>query len=113
MIVNTDDVLDLFGASDEDFYAKGTIEDAIYNGTLRQVEPERKCGKWIKKRVKVYCPGDCWYPDSCAIEGTWNEEEGSWEEYQSGFCSECDRHRDWKSNFCPWCGADMRGDQDG
>lgn len=47
MIVDTDDILDLFGASDEDIYAKRTIEDAIYDGTLHQVEPEPKQRWWI------------------------------------------------------------------
>jgi len=50
LIVDTDDVLDLFGASDEDIYAKGTIEDAIYDGTLKPAEPERKTGRWISEK---------------------------------------------------------------
>lgn len=33
--VDIDDVLDLFGIEDEDIYAKGTIEDALYDGTLK------------------------------------------------------------------------------
>lgn len=47
LIVDTDDVLALFGASDRDIYAKGTIEDAIYDGTLKPAEIERKTGYWI------------------------------------------------------------------
>lgn len=47
LIVDTDDVLALFGVSDRDIYAKGTIEDAIYDGTLKPAETERKTGRWI------------------------------------------------------------------
>lgn len=47
LIVDTDDVLALFGASDEDIYATGTIEDAIYDGTLKPAELEIKTGRWI------------------------------------------------------------------
>lgn len=49
MIVDTDDVLALFGASDRDIYAKGTIEDAIYDGTLKPAETERKTGRMSNK----------------------------------------------------------------
>ena len=89
MIVNTDDVLDLFGTSDEDFYAKGTIEDAIYDGTLHPVEPERNKGKWIIS------------PDD-----------------SEGMCSICqykiygkpyyDQYMIAPYSFCPNCGADLR-----
>lgn len=33
--VDIDDVLNLFGVKDEDIYAQETIEDALYNGTLK------------------------------------------------------------------------------
>lgn len=46
-IVDVDEVLSLFGIEDEDFYAKGTIEDALYDGSLKVIEP-RKTGTWIK-----------------------------------------------------------------
>ena len=68
LIVDTDDVLDLFGIDDRDIYAKGTIEDAIYDGTLKPTEPEHKTGLWIdddcsecgqyvfRGAVRNYCP---------------------------------------------------------
>ena len=34
MIVDLNDVLNLFGISDRDLYAKGVIEDALYDGSL-------------------------------------------------------------------------------
>lgn len=46
MIVDTDDVLALFGISDRDIYARGTIEDAIYDGILKPAELEIKTGRW-------------------------------------------------------------------
>lgn len=55
------------------------------------IEPERKKGKWA----------DRWSGDG----STWLEE----------ICSECgvvfeDERHDY--NFCPYCGADMRGEED-
>ena len=42
---------------------------------------------------------------------------GRWEEYlKEGLrwkCSECGSRFDFPFDFCPHCGADMRGDQDG
>jgi hypothetical protein len=76
------------------------------------IESERKKGNWIWKNKKAFCSGDCWYPP-IGFEDTWNEKEGSWIEKEL-FCSECnyENGRHYKSNFCPKCGADMRGEQD-
>lgn len=73
-----------------------------------------KEGKWIRKEVKVYCPRDCWNPSACAIEGTWNEEEGWNLEMQDGFCSVCGEQDEkyYKHNYCPNCGARMKGEQE-
>lgn len=58
--VKVDDVLDLFGIEDRDIYARGTIEDALYDGTLPSVDtPPVKYGHWISKfengKVNTYC----------------------------------------------------------
>lgn len=38
-------------------------------------------------------------------------QKGKWELDSIGaYCSECKIHPDYTSNFCPNCGADMRGD---
>lgn len=47
--VDIDDVLDLFRIEDEDIYTKRTIEDALYDGTLKvykQPSAEQQ-GQWI------------------------------------------------------------------
>lgn len=46
--VNIDDILDLFGIEDEDLYATGTIEDALYDGTLKvyKLPPTEQRGRW-------------------------------------------------------------------
>ncbi len=46
--VNIDDVLDLFGISDRDIYAKETIEDALYDGTLKvyKLSSAERRGQW-------------------------------------------------------------------
>ena len=50
---------------------------------------ERKKGRWISLDD---------------FHGKYNE---------NGFkCSECDEHSDYEENFCPNCGADMRGVKD-
>ena len=37
-LVDVDNVLDLFGCSDRDIYGKYTIEDALYDGSLKTIE---------------------------------------------------------------------------
>ena len=63
---------------------------------LKEQSVERKRGEWIDKgwkgdwQFETDGRGNCWY------------------EYE---CSECGFHnKGSKSNFCPNCGADMRGD---
>ena len=94
-LVDIDDVLDLFGASDDDIYAKHTIEDALYEGTLKALslpsaEKERKKGKWIFHL-------DDLFPEESTQECSVCHEEGS--------------VKIQNDNFCPNCGADMRGDE--
>ena len=47
--VDIDDVLDLFEISDEDIYAKGVINDALYDGMLKvyKLLPIERRGRWI------------------------------------------------------------------
>ena len=67
--VDIDDVLNLFGVRDEDIYAQETIEDALYNGTLKvyKLPSTERHGKWIDLHCSVcgkigwmdednYCP---------------------------------------------------------
>ena len=54
---------------------------------LPSAEPERKRGEWIDK--------------SGGIEGAWN------------YCSVCGEQAIDLYDFCPNCGADMRGELDG
>ena len=61
-----------------------TIEDA--DGRVFTRCEERKTGKWINRSLNIL------YPE--------------WERYT---CSVCGKHSD-NYDFCPNCGADMRGD---
>ncbi len=48
--------------------------------------------------------------------GTWKEEYAGngWNDFWDFTCSECGRefHKFYKSNFCPNCGAKMRGEEE-
>lgn len=63
-----------------------TEKDVTRLLSLPSAEPERKKGKWIDK--------------SGGIEGAWN------------YCSVCGEQAIDLYDFCPNCGADMRGEQD-
>jgi len=63
---------------------------------MRPIEPERKTGEWIGTEYDGYADGNPVYYEwkcsacGCVIE----DDEPTW-------------------NFCPNCGADMRGEQNG
>ena len=92
LIVDTDDVLALFGASDRDIYAMGTIEDAIYDGTLKPAETERKTGRWIKVNGNTAINCSACYHCSWSL---------SFEDTVKEF------------SFCPNCGAKMLKEGEG
>ena len=80
-------------AYDREQYEKG------YADGLKDAHPERKRGKWIE-------------------EGRWSEGCGMGETYGCYWrCSSCDKimqgdYYQCGANFCPNCGADMRGEED-
>lgn len=63
------------------------IEEALDTAIFALQQPEPKKGRWIDK--------------SNGIEGAWN------------YCSVCGEQAIDLYDFCPNCGADMRGEQDG
>jgi hypothetical protein len=77
-----------------DFKSNGrTVADSFEDiiNALPSAEPERKKGKWIPHEDE---DGEH-YGDKCSVCGEW-------------YVMPCG-----KANFCPNCGADMRGGQDG
>lgn len=60
-LVDIDAVLDLFGIGDSDIYAKGTINDAVYDGTLK-IYTQRKIGKWL---YRIGWGGAGWICSEC------------------------------------------------
>ena len=60
--------------------------------TLPPVQP--KCGYWTESHEHIYT-------DNGVAEWT------------NFFCSECDAPNSEPTDFCPHCGADMRGEADG
>lgn len=87
--VDIDDVLDLFGIEDRDIYAKGTIEDALYDGTLKvyKLPSAERHGRWIDVE---HAPDNLFYA-TCSVCG--------------------DRQTIEVANYCPMCGASMEGSE--
>ena len=99
--VDIDEVLDLFGISDRDIYAKETIEDALYDGTLKIYDPpsaERR-GRWNVR----YNPGTGWYRITCSECG----EDVTSTAPCIGFLPDVKVIWD----YCPYCGAEMEADE--
>ena len=67
-------------------FADGLDFCISFISTLPSTEPERKQGEWIEK---------------CSYDGMRN--------YY--YCTLCGVRNDWKSNFCPHCGVDMRKEE--
>lgn len=75
---------------------KDKTDKALYNFTLNRIneqptiQPRR--GQWIMSNV-----GDTFMTDAPKII----------------YCSSCNVCAPYATNYCPMCGADMRGEQDG
>lgn len=99
----------LWKHKESDEWKRADIDDLI-----RAYEDSERTGEWVRHKVKRLCAPDLWYPGIFAIDGTWNEEEGSWLEWRDGFCSECgeqdERHK--RHKYCPNCGVKMDGGDD-
>ena len=79
------------GCDRDDPYRENPHIDAIIDTleNLPSAQPERKRGDWISL----------------------DDFRGKYNEF--GYkCSECGEQNDYQDNYCPSCGADMRGEQD-
>ena len=70
-----------------------SYSDCISNISGQPTIEERKTGRWIHERVN----------SEHSITGNFL--------LSSCECSECGTFCEQESNFCPYCGADMRGDK--
>ena len=59
---------------------------------LPSAQPERRHGYWIESREHVYMCNEV-------------------KEWTNWYCSECDAPNSWPTDFCPYCGVDMREEQ--
>lgn len=79
-LIDADETLNLFGIGDDDLYAIHTIEDAIYNGSLRTIDA-----------VPVVRCADCKYLDEDLAIGGWDGSCKYWNTHSvtySWFCSQ-------------------------
>ena len=83
----------------EEWNTSDSTDKALYNFTMHRIleqptiEPERKKGKWIPQDFNNHSG-----MTSTAV-------------YYYPKCSVCGNNANY-TNFCPVCGADMRGDND-
>jgi NAD-dependent dihydropyrimidine dehydrogenase PreA subunit len=105
----------------EALMADGEIYDIEYD--LKSAEQERKKGKWILKKVYEDECGNKQFKYFCSECGASAKEikklpsalperkKGHWIDEETNYiCSKCYRGCWVNSDYCPWCGADMRGE---
>lgn len=90
-----------------------SIDICVYNSDCKDC-PGRKYGYKCREYLKA---------DHLIANGVTVREHGRWEKiahypYYCSCCGEiapldCEGESHYKSNFCPNCGADMRGEEDG
>lgn len=69
------------------------------------IQTHNNCFRRMREYIKSL-------PSANVIEvkhGEWNLQEINEDHEYEWFCSECKKRNDVKTNFCPNCGADMRG----
>lgn len=113
-LISRQDAIDAYG----DWYVEeGTAEGFI--GTAKQLLEVLPSAELPIKEKCYVCP----HCDNCDVndDGTIERKKGKWIPHEGckfvGFpymhyeCSECRAFEPTKSNFCPKCGADMRGEK--
>ena len=85
-------------------YHEAFENDASYNESNPMAKWDS--GLWIRYKM---------FENAIADAPTIEPKRGEWIVKQSGFaeCSVCEQHYFSDYNFCPYCGADMRGESDG
>ena len=81
-------------------------------------KPVRKCGEcihyyacssWNVGTLLQTDASHCVNYEKSSKQGNWNKAHS---DYWTYVCSECGRVEDTRHNYCPNCGADMRGEED-
>lgn len=81
----------LIDADNLELYKYNSYSEAIRNAPTITPDSLVKRGRWGK-----------------AVESKLDAHTGEWWEEEYYNCLECDYASDWKSPYCPNCGADMR-----
>lgn len=102
-------------------HSVGVIED------MPPVQPEQDCEKCVFRPFKQFQPepqcDECAYREEARQTiAKYQRKKGKWikadetpyirKHYHTVCCSECHRQGSERWNYCPNCGADMRGGQD-
>ena len=90
-----------------DLISRQALRDAMYHEAFEtDTEMQRwDSGCWI--RYKLFENVIDNLPPAERKRGEW-----IYKSMKGQFCSVCDMQSVWKYNYCPNCGADMRGDED-
>lgn len=80
----------------------GTIPSEVITGELPSAQPERKRGRWKYETMRHLITGEMRTVRICSVC------DGGWFRYDMS-----DGVEEAEPNYCPNCGADMRGKQNG
>lgn len=96
VLVNIDEIMDLFEISDADINARCTIEEALWDGIIQTYEDTTIIvhGHWVEKLDPRYAA---------------DRESGLEDAGVSYHCSECGSVGWGVENYCPHCGTRMDG----
>ena len=101
-------------------------EQTMSDDLIKRSDAINLCGKW-RNRTNEHHDKNGWYiadtllkaikelPSADRPQGEWEERPSEdWISIRRWYCSECGEWQTYgMTNYCPNCGADMRGDNDG
>lgn len=119
---SVEEIINICDASiqDDNGWLGGLKEAIVAIVELPSVQPESKLDEWCTDckeydHEKHCCPRFNRVIREALKEAQLERKKGEWLINSDGYypyCSECKRSPEFTTDFCPYCGADMRGEQD-